>query len=154
MFCSLAFWGSQSHICLIQSVLLMLVFLWEICEEIFFKRREICEVSTLLSHSDMAFYSSTVAAFKKNTMLFVWRLGMASGVFLFLMLLTASYPMTIVSLNRSWDYVIIGAGPAGLQMGYYLHQAKRDYVVLERSHRSGRQEGLQACFKWNIITGR
>ena len=29
------------------------------------------------------------------------------------------------------DYVVIGAGPAGLQLAYYLQQAGRDYVVLE-----------------------
>jgi thioredoxin reductase len=29
------------------------------------------------------------------------------------------------------DYVVIGAGPAGLQLAYYLQKAGRDYVVLE-----------------------
>ncbi|HEU4348958.1 MAG TPA: FAD-dependent oxidoreductase [Actinoplanes sp.] len=29
------------------------------------------------------------------------------------------------------DYVVIGAGPAGLQVAYYLQKAGRDYVVLE-----------------------
>jgi thioredoxin reductase len=29
------------------------------------------------------------------------------------------------------DYVVIGAGPAGLQLAYYLEKAGRDYVVLE-----------------------
>jgi thioredoxin reductase len=29
-------------------------------------------------------------------------------------------------------YVIIGAGPAGLQLSYFLHQAGADYVTLER----------------------
>ena len=29
------------------------------------------------------------------------------------------------------DYLIIGAGPAGLQLGYFLHRAGRDYVILE-----------------------
>ncbi|MEU8264862.1 NAD(P)-binding domain-containing protein [Micromonospora sp. NPDC048999] len=31
------------------------------------------------------------------------------------------------------QYVIIGAGPAGLQLSYYLHQAGADYVTLERA---------------------
>uniref|UniRef100_T1JNK9 FAD-dependent oxidoreductase domain-containing protein 2 n=1 Tax=Strigamia maritima TaxID=126957 RepID=T1JNK9_STRMM len=35
------------------------------------------------------------------------------------------------------DYCVIGAGPAGLQMAYYLSMAKRDYVVFERSNISG-----------------
>src|SRR5215211_5536960 len=29
------------------------------------------------------------------------------------------------------DYLIIGAGPAGLQMGYFLEKAGRDYRILE-----------------------
>jgi thioredoxin reductase len=29
------------------------------------------------------------------------------------------------------DYLVVGAGPAGLQLAYYLHQAGRDYLVLE-----------------------
>jgi cation diffusion facilitator CzcD-associated flavoprotein CzcO len=29
------------------------------------------------------------------------------------------------------DYLVIGAGPAGLQMGRFLHKAGRDYVILE-----------------------
>lgn len=29
------------------------------------------------------------------------------------------------------DYLVIGAGPAGLQMGRFLHRAGRDYVILE-----------------------
>ena len=31
------------------------------------------------------------------------------------------------------EYVIVGAGPAGVQMGYFLEQAGRDYVILESS---------------------
>src|SRR5215217_7883647 len=29
------------------------------------------------------------------------------------------------------DYLVIGAGPAGLQLGYFLGQAGRDYHILE-----------------------
>jgi ribulose 1,5-bisphosphate synthetase/thiazole synthase len=28
-------------------------------------------------------------------------------------------------------YIIVGAGPGGLQMAHYLHSAGRDYAVLE-----------------------
>jgi thioredoxin reductase len=31
------------------------------------------------------------------------------------------------------DYLIIGAGPAGLQLGYFLQTAGRDYLILERA---------------------
>ena len=39
--------------------------------------------------------------------------------------------------NRVHDYVIVGAGPGGLQMAYFLEQAKRDYVVLEANATPG-----------------
>src|SRR5215469_9901663 len=29
------------------------------------------------------------------------------------------------------DYLVIGGGPAGLQLAYFLEQAGRDYLVLE-----------------------
>ncbi|MGI9332397.1 MAG: NAD(P)-binding domain-containing protein [Gammaproteobacteria bacterium] len=32
---------------------------------------------------------------------------------------------------RVFDYVIVGAGPAGLQMGYFMQQAGWDYLVVE-----------------------
>ncbi|MEM8618288.1 MAG: NAD(P)-binding domain-containing protein [Actinomycetota bacterium] len=35
------------------------------------------------------------------------------------------------------DYVIVGAGPAGLQMGYYLSRRGRDYTILECGGRPG-----------------
>jgi cation diffusion facilitator CzcD-associated flavoprotein CzcO len=34
-------------------------------------------------------------------------------------------------------YLIIGAGAAGLQLGYYLQQAGCDYLTLEREHQVG-----------------
>lgn len=36
------------------------------------------------------------------------------------------------------DYCVIGAGPAGLQIGYFLHKAHRNYVILEKSLSTGR----------------
>ncbi|MBE9115288.1 NAD(P)-binding domain-containing protein [Lusitaniella coriacea LEGE 07157] len=33
--------------------------------------------------------------------------------------------------NTQFDYVIIGAGPAGLQLGYFLEKANRSYLILE-----------------------
>ncbi|XP_039102096.1 FAD-dependent oxidoreductase domain-containing protein 2 [Hyaena hyaena] len=35
------------------------------------------------------------------------------------------------------DYCVLGAGPAGLQMAYFLQRAGRDYVVFERARRPG-----------------
>jgi len=32
---------------------------------------------------------------------------------------------------QHYDYLIIGAGPAGLQMGYFLEKAQRSYLILE-----------------------
>ena len=29
------------------------------------------------------------------------------------------------------EYLVIGAGPAGLQLGYFLDRAKRNYLILE-----------------------
>ena len=34
-------------------------------------------------------------------------------------------------------YCVIGAGPAGLQLGHFLHRAARDYVIFERADRAG-----------------
>lgn len=31
------------------------------------------------------------------------------------------------------DYCVLGAGPSGLQIGFFLNKAKRDYVILERN---------------------
>ena len=36
------------------------------------------------------------------------------------------------------DYVIVGAGPAGLQMAHFLREAGRSYVVLEAGETAGR----------------
>ena len=38
---------------------------------------------------------------------------------------------------RYHDYIIVGAGPAGLQMGYFLGKANRDYLILEGSNSTG-----------------
>ena len=34
-------------------------------------------------------------------------------------------------------YLIIGAGPAGLQMGFFLKEAGLDYLILEKNESSG-----------------
>src|SRR5499433_4158897 len=35
------------------------------------------------------------------------------------------------TLRRDMEYLIVGAGPAGLQLGYFLKQAGHDYLILE-----------------------
>jgi thioredoxin reductase len=35
------------------------------------------------------------------------------------------------------DYLLLGAGPAGLQLGYFLERAGRDYLILERGATPG-----------------
>ena len=38
---------------------------------------------------------------------------------------------------QHYEYIIVGAGPAGLQMGYFLEQAGRRYIILEAQARAG-----------------
>ena len=40
--------------------------------------------------------------------------------------------------TQTVDYLVIGAGPAGLQLGYFLDRAGRDYVILEAGSAPGR----------------
>lgn len=37
-----------------------------------------------------------------------------------------------LNLKEEYAYCIVGAGPGGLQLGHYLHQEARDYVIFER----------------------
>ncbi|XP_058510327.1 FAD-dependent oxidoreductase domain-containing protein 2 [Solea solea] len=39
--------------------------------------------------------------------------------------------------TRHFDYCVLGAGPAGLQMGHFLSKARRDYIILERNSGPG-----------------
>ena len=38
---------------------------------------------------------------------------------------------------KKLDYIIIGAGPAGLQMGYYFSKSDKSYLILEKSENVG-----------------
>ncbi|XP_072167909.1 FAD-dependent oxidoreductase domain-containing protein 2-like [Diadema setosum] len=64
-----------------------------------------------------------------------------SGVLivLFLVLLAFHVPAyhTEDPSSQKWNYCIVGAGPAGLQMGYFLERAGRDYVIFEKANMSG-----------------
>ncbi|XP_012331776.3 FAD-dependent oxidoreductase domain-containing protein 2 [Aotus nancymaae] len=52
-----------------------------------------------------------------------------------LLLAIALHPALSVPTHR--DYCVLGAGPAGLQMAYFLQRAGRDYAVFERTQRPG-----------------
>ncbi|XP_072035776.1 FAD-dependent oxidoreductase domain-containing protein 2-like [Amphiura filiformis] len=73
-------------------------------------------------------------------MVLVLYANMYSFVFLQLLtlyVLSCSVPGFLAGNDNSKDYCIIGAGPGGLQMGYFLERAKRDYVIFERANTSG-----------------
>ena len=40
-------------------------------------------------------------------------------------------------MKTHYDYLIIGAGPAGLQLGYFLEKNQREYLILERNKTAG-----------------
>lgn len=40
-------------------------------------------------------------------------------------------------MSDNFDYIIIGSGPAGLQLGYFLQKSNRTYVILEAGCSSG-----------------
>ncbi|MFQ5852005.1 MAG: NAD(P)-binding domain-containing protein [Candidatus Binatia bacterium] len=42
-----------------------------------------------------------------------------------------------MNLQDQFDYLILGAGPAGLQLGYYLNQARHPYAILEEGDSPG-----------------
>jgi len=46
-------------------------------------------------------------------------------------------PQTQSPVEQSYDTIIIGAGQAGLAAGYYLKQAKRDFLILDANDRIG-----------------
>ena len=40
-------------------------------------------------------------------------------------------------MTNHYDYIVIGAGPAGLQLGYYLQKMGCSYIILEREDKAG-----------------
>lgn len=39
--------------------------------------------------------------------------------------------------RRHFDYIIVGAGPAGLQLGYFFQKHNYNYVIIEKTHQCG-----------------
>lgn len=52
-------------------------------------------------------------------------------------MLKTSKTETNPTAKKEVDYLIIGAGPAGLQLGYFLEKAGRDYLILEKNSGPG-----------------
>ena len=50
--------------------------------------------------------------------------------------------------NSTKDYVIVGAGPAGIQLGYFFESSGRDYVILEAG------EGCATFLNTSLVTAR
>lgn len=42
-------------------------------------------------------------------------------------------PIFFFSTVETWDYCVIGAGPGGIQLAYYLQKSGLDYVIIERN---------------------
>ncbi|BAZ10504.1 hypothetical protein NIES4071_23260 [Calothrix sp. NIES-4071] len=42
-----------------------------------------------------------------------------------------------MNVTTEFEYLIIGAGPAGLQLGYFLEKANRNYIILESGDSPG-----------------
>ncbi len=40
-------------------------------------------------------------------------------------------------MKTKFDYLIIGAGPAGLQLGYFLGKNNHDYLIIEKTNEPG-----------------
>jgi len=44
---------------------------------------------------------------------------------------------TRIKPDHTYEYIVIGSGPAGLQAGYFLEKYKKDYIILEKASTSG-----------------
>jgi cation diffusion facilitator CzcD-associated flavoprotein CzcO len=51
--------------------------------------------------------------------------------------------------QQTVDYLVIGAGPAGLQLGYFLDRAGRDYLILEAGGVPGASDLDQQATHWS-----
>ncbi|XP_075240116.1 FAD-dependent oxidoreductase domain-containing protein 2-like [Convolutriloba macropyga] len=66
-----------------------------------------------------------------------WMLLLATVAILFTALPFSCDALKSDSIKSEYDYCVVGGGPAGTQMAYFLDQAQRDYVVLERCDMPG-----------------
>uniref|UniRef100_A0AAZ3PH57 Uncharacterized protein n=1 Tax=Oncorhynchus tshawytscha TaxID=74940 RepID=A0AAZ3PH57_ONCTS len=56
--------------------------------------------------------------------------------------------------TRHHDYCVLGAGPAGLQMGHFLSKSQREYIILERNSGPGSFFNMKLISINKIYTGR
>ena len=56
---------------------------------------------------------------------------MKSNMYYFLLLFSF---IKVSVLQSDYDYCIIGAGPAGLQLSYFLQKNHRKYIVFEKGY--------------------
>ncbi|XP_068672051.1 FAD-dependent oxidoreductase domain-containing protein 2-like [Montipora foliosa] len=61
-------------------------------------------------------------------------LAKAIGVFI---IACTSLNLSLATENAYHDYCVVGAGPGGLQLGFFLERAGRDYVIFERDSLAG-----------------
>ncbi len=77
---------------------------------------------------------------------------MNETVVVVIILLACLTPTVNMLVHRHWEYVVIGAGPAGLQMGYFLQRAHRDYIIFERANVSGKHLSNDLCCIVTLIS--
>ena len=67
------------------------------------------------------------------------------------MLLSMAWPVLgwVGASSHYHDYIVVGAGPSGLQLGYYMEQAGRDYLILEKGNTSG--ESLLSYYRGRVL---
>jgi ribulose 1,5-bisphosphate synthetase/thiazole synthase len=63
---------------------------------------------------------------------------MSKTKFFLLLLLFVIADVLALDQLQFHEYCIIGAGPAGLQLAYFLQTAKRDYIIYEKSSQAGK----------------
>jgi ribulose 1,5-bisphosphate synthetase/thiazole synthase len=57
-------------------------------------------------------------------------------IFIFILIINTSNKLC-EKLNNHHDYCLIGAGPSGLQLAYFLNKYHKNYIVFEKSNVSG-----------------
>ena len=53
--------------------------------------------------------------------------------------------------RMEYDYLIIGAGPAGLQLGYFLRKLGRDFLILETGDSAGTFLVVSSSFRHALV---